>query len=333
MSSPHALILPFPVQGHIIPLMELSYCLMERGFHITFINTEFNHERIFAGVVPDQAKFIDGIHFVTIPDGLEPEEDRHSFGRLTTSLIKVMPNFLEELMRNNAVKFTCFIADIHMAWALSIAKNMGLRTAAVWPAAAGVLVAMLSIPKLIQDEVIDENDENHQSRNLMKENSNIMKKGIATTDEQVDGSMTQNKKSDEEFNSKAVIENTLISKDVREEIHNEVPNSVASKGNEIAEKDFGNPDEVLQTKLRRSLRNLFFWSKYKLKELNKDILNLQEDECSEEGLSSNKLLILRWKLHELNIILARIASWWKQRAKSKWLEEDDSNSHFFIHLL
>ncbi|KAL0919214.1 hypothetical protein M5K25_011297 [Dendrobium thyrsiflorum] len=154
-----------------------------------------------------------------------------------------------------------------------------------------------------------------------------MKKGIATTDEQVDSSMTQNKKSDEEFNSKAVIENTLISKDVREEIHNEVPNSVASKGNEIAEKDFGNPDEVLQTKLRRSLRNLFFWSKYKLKELNKDILNLQEDECSEEGLSSNKLLILRWKLHELNIILARIASWWKQRAKSKWLEEARMNGN------
>ncbi|KAH0460958.1 hypothetical protein IEQ34_008533 [Dendrobium chrysotoxum] len=157
MSSTHALILPYPAQGHVIPLMELSYCLIERGFHITFINTEFNHERIFAGSKLDQAKFIDGIHFVTIPDGLELEEDRHNFGRMTASLTKVMPSFLEELMRNNVVKFTCFIADMNMAWALSIAKNVGLRTAVVWPAAAGALVTILSIPKLIQDEVIDEN--------------------------------------------------------------------------------------------------------------------------------------------------------------------------------
>ncbi|KAH0462317.1 hypothetical protein IEQ34_009892 [Dendrobium chrysotoxum] len=144
-------------EGHVIPLMELSYCLIERGFRITFINTEFNHKRIFAGSLLDEAKFIDGIHFVTIPDGLEPEEDRHNFGRLTTSLTTVVPKFFEEFMRNNAVKFTCFIADVNMAWALSIAKNMGLRTAVVWPSAAGALVTFLSIPKLIQDEVIDEN--------------------------------------------------------------------------------------------------------------------------------------------------------------------------------
>ncbi|KAL0919211.1 hypothetical protein M5K25_011294 [Dendrobium thyrsiflorum] len=157
MSSPHALILPYPAQGHVIPLMELSYCLIERGFRITFINTEFNHQRIFAGSMLDQAKFIDGIHFLTIPDGLEAEEDRHNFGRLTTSLTTVMPKVLEEFMRNNVVEFTCFIADIFMAWALKIAKNVGLRTIAFCPAAAGLLTAVFSIPKLIQDRVIDEN--------------------------------------------------------------------------------------------------------------------------------------------------------------------------------
>ncbi|KAL0919208.1 hypothetical protein M5K25_011291 [Dendrobium thyrsiflorum] len=160
MNTPHALILPFPAQGHIIPLMELSYCLIERGFHVTFINTQFNHERIFTEMLlPDQAKLIDGIHFMTIPDGLEQEEDRHNFGRLMTSLTTITPSFLEKLMKNNvAVKFTCFIADINMAWALSIAKNMGLRTAGFWPAAAGILAAMFQIPKLIQDGVIDEED-------------------------------------------------------------------------------------------------------------------------------------------------------------------------------
>ncbi|KAL0919212.1 hypothetical protein M5K25_011295 [Dendrobium thyrsiflorum] len=95
--------------------------------------------------------------FVTIPDGLKLEEDDHNFGRLTTSLTTVMPNFLEELMRNNAVEFTYFIADIFMAWAFNIAKKIGLRTAAFCPTAAGLLATIFSIPKLIQDKVFHEN--------------------------------------------------------------------------------------------------------------------------------------------------------------------------------
>ncbi|XP_020580408.1 UDP-glycosyltransferase 83A1-like [Phalaenopsis equestris] len=158
--TPHALILPYPAQGHILPLMKLSYCLIERGVRITFINTHFNHNRIFATKASGQATFIgeeiDGINFVAIPDGLEPEDDRHDFGGLTQSLMKVMPSLLEELIRDNGGEFTCFVADINMAWALKIGKNLGLRTAAFWPAAAGLLDAIFSIPELIQKGVIDE---------------------------------------------------------------------------------------------------------------------------------------------------------------------------------
>ncbi|XP_020580405.1 LOW QUALITY PROTEIN: UDP-glycosyltransferase 83A1-like [Phalaenopsis equestris] len=160
--TPHALILPYPAQGHIVPMMELSYRLIERGVRITFINTHFNHNRIFATKASGQATFIgeeiDGINFVAIPDGLEPEDDRHDFGGLTQSLMKVMPTLLEELIRDNGGEFTCFVADINMAWALKIGKNLGLRTAAFWPAAAaaGLLDAIFSIPELIQNGVIDE---------------------------------------------------------------------------------------------------------------------------------------------------------------------------------
>uniref|UniRef100_A0A0D3HC78 Uncharacterized protein n=1 Tax=Oryza barthii TaxID=65489 RepID=A0A0D3HC78_9ORYZ len=44
----HALILPYPAQGHVIPLMELAYCLIDRGFAVTFVNTEHNHRRVVA---------------------------------------------------------------------------------------------------------------------------------------------------------------------------------------------------------------------------------------------------------------------------------------------
>ncbi|XP_040945587.1 linamarin synthase 2-like [Gossypium hirsutum] len=42
----HAVCLPFPAQGHVNPMMQLAKLLHSRGFHITFVNTEFNHRRL-----------------------------------------------------------------------------------------------------------------------------------------------------------------------------------------------------------------------------------------------------------------------------------------------
>ncbi|PKU68636.1 putative mitochondrial protein [Dendrobium catenatum] len=64
--------------------------------------------------------------------------------------------------------------------------------------------------------------------------------------------------------------------------------------------DFGSPNEVLQRKIRRSLKNLYFWSKNKLKELNvkihelkNEIAQLQECEARDGCLNQNDLLLLR----------------------------------------
>ncbi|XP_020680831.2 uncharacterized protein LOC110098354 [Dendrobium catenatum] len=38
---------------------------------------------------------------------------------------------------------------------------------------------------------------------------------------------------------------------------------------------------------------------------------------------------MRRKASELNTTLARITTWWRQRAKAKWIEEGDANSNFF----
>jgi UDP:flavonoid glycosyltransferase YjiC (YdhE family) len=34
------MVLPFPAQGHVTPLMELSHRLVDNGFEVTFVNTE-----------------------------------------------------------------------------------------------------------------------------------------------------------------------------------------------------------------------------------------------------------------------------------------------------
>ena len=43
--QPHALMMPYPAQGHVNPLMNLAKKLASQGVTITFINSQFIHNR------------------------------------------------------------------------------------------------------------------------------------------------------------------------------------------------------------------------------------------------------------------------------------------------
>ncbi|KAF8378788.1 hypothetical protein HHK36_030137 [Tetracentron sinense] len=160
MGRPHALAIPLPAQGHVIPLMELSYCLAERGFKITFVNSEFIHERLMTAL-PDDSNIKNQIHFVSIPDGMGPGEDRNQFAKLLQCISRTMPSYLEELIKkmNESCKdkITCIIADENMGWAVKVAKKMGIPQAAFWPSSACLRALSVHIPKLIEAGVIDAN--------------------------------------------------------------------------------------------------------------------------------------------------------------------------------
>ncbi|KAI0530898.1 hypothetical protein KFK09_000446 [Dendrobium nobile] len=81
--------------------------------------------------------------------------------------------------------------------------------------------------------------------------------------------------------------------------------------------DFGDEDVVLQRKINRTLKALFFWSKNKCKDLNevkerlkKEILELQHKEAVGVDWSAHDLLLLRSKIHDLNVTLNRLSTWW-----------------------
>lgn len=160
MAALHVLAIPYPAQGHVIPLMELSQCLADRGFRVTFVNTEFDHRRVVNTLADD--KLSGGrIRLVSIPDGMEPGDDRNDLGRLCQEILRVMPGKLEELIdelnrKDEDDKITCVIADLNMAWALEVAKRMGIPGAAFWPAAAALLICGCSIPKMMNDGIIDD---------------------------------------------------------------------------------------------------------------------------------------------------------------------------------
>ncbi|KAI0530940.1 hypothetical protein KFK09_000488 [Dendrobium nobile] len=100
--------------------------------------------------------------------------------------------------------------------------------------------------------------------------------------------------------------------------------------------DHGSNAEILQRKLRRAVKALYDWNRNKCRDMNllrdelkKEILMLQTEEANEGGLTVDKLKLLRNKVHELNVTLSRLPTWWNQRSKIRWHQDGDINSNFF----
>ncbi|KAL3525859.1 hypothetical protein ACH5RR_014231 [Cinchona calisaya] len=158
-TTQHILIIPFPAQGHVIPLMELANCLVKYNLRITFVNTENTHKRVL-NALADKDLLDDRIRLVSIPNGLESEEERKNLEKLLEAIFRVMPGKLEELIKeingsDEEERITCVIADQSLGWALEVAEKMGIRRVAFLPAAAACLVLGFRIPSLIDDGVIN----------------------------------------------------------------------------------------------------------------------------------------------------------------------------------
>nr|AYC63481.1 UDP-glycosyltransferase [Scoparia dulcis] len=160
MGNPHAVMVPFPAQGHVLPMMEFSLLLVKNGVKVTFVNTDFNHQRVLKSL-PEGDNIHEMLNMVSISDGLEPWEDRdEASGKLPEAIIRVMPGELEALIERlvgngGEDENLCVIAEWSMGWVLEIAEKMELKRAAFWPAAAALLALSLSIPKLVDDGIID----------------------------------------------------------------------------------------------------------------------------------------------------------------------------------
>ncbi|VAI36901.1 unnamed protein product [Triticum turgidum subsp. durum] len=141
-AQPRVMVLPFPAQGHVIPLMELSRKLVEHGLEIDFVNTEFNHGRVLQALAEDGA-IPGGVHMLSIPDGLGPADDHTDIGAL--------------------------VKGLSMSWALELATTVGVRVALFSTYSAAVFALRMNLPKLIEDGVVDEsgNVKRHERVQLM----------------------------------------------------------------------------------------------------------------------------------------------------------------------
>jgi hypothetical protein len=161
MAKAHILMLAFPAQGHVTPLMELSHRLVDQGFEVTFVNTESQHMRVLSALpAGGTAAMLDGIHLASIPDGLANDEDRKDLSKLVHSLYKHMPGHLERLIAEMEAagrpKVKWLISDVALGACSEVAEKLGVRLASFWSASAASLAIMLSVPKLVKEGLINE---------------------------------------------------------------------------------------------------------------------------------------------------------------------------------
>ncbi|KAF0929003.1 hypothetical protein E2562_011091 [Oryza meyeriana var. granulata] len=140
---PHAVCLPLPAQGHVTPMMKLAKVLHCKGFHVTFVNTEYNHRRLIRSRGPGAVAGLTGFRFATIPDGLPPSDadatqDPASLCYSTmTTCLPHFRNLLVDLNRTPGLPpVTCVVADNVMSFGIDAAKELGVPCALFWTASA-----------------------------------------------------------------------------------------------------------------------------------------------------------------------------------------------------
>ncbi|MED6216533.1 hypothetical protein PIB30_008518 [Stylosanthes scabra] len=164
MGIPHFLAIPYPVQGHVNPLMQLCHVLTKYGAKVTFLNTEFNHKRTTATCGGGGGGDNPNINYVTLPDGLEPEDDRSDREKQLLSIKRTMPPLLPKLIEDvNALhddenKISCIVFTGNMGWALEVGNKFGIKGAFLWTASATSLACCSSIPNLIHHGIIHSSD-------------------------------------------------------------------------------------------------------------------------------------------------------------------------------
>ncbi|VVA92172.1 unnamed protein product [Arabis nemorensis] len=145
--KPHVVCVPHPAQGHINPMLQVAKLLHAKGFHVTFVNTIYNHNRLLRSRGPNALDGASSFRFESIPDGL-PETDGDTTQDIPALCVSTTKNclapFKEFLRRINArgdvPPVSCIVSDGVMSFTLDAAKELGVPDVLFWtPSACGFM--------------------------------------------------------------------------------------------------------------------------------------------------------------------------------------------------
>ncbi|KAL8536191.1 hypothetical protein ACS0TY_011724 [Phlomoides rotata] len=165
--KPHALVIPYPAQGHIAPVLKLAKLLHHRGFFITFVNTEFNHNRLLRARGPDSVKGLPDFQFRTIPDGLPPPSNADATQDIPLLSQSISKNCLTpflDLINNlndshDCPNVSCIVSDGVMSFTLDAAEKLNIPEVLFFTTSACGFMGYLYYPELVSRGLVPFKDE------------------------------------------------------------------------------------------------------------------------------------------------------------------------------
>lgn len=151
--KPHALMFPYPLQGHVIPFVNLALKLASNGFTTTFINTDSIHHQISRsrGIDPDDDIFLGArksgldTRYATITDGFPLGFDRSlHHDQFFEGIMHVFPAHVDELVGKMVLEdptIDTLIVDTFYVWPSSIARKHNLVNVSFFTEPALVLTS------------------------------------------------------------------------------------------------------------------------------------------------------------------------------------------------
>ncbi|CAN1351776.1 7-deoxyloganetin glucosyltransferase [Linum perenne] len=148
--KPHAVCIPYPAQGHVTPMLNLAKLLHHRaGFHVTFVNTEYNHRRLLNSHPSAAVSDLPSFRFATIPDGLSPPPPSAAGDDVTQDIPSLcestrrtcLPHFRKLLADLNGgggdtPPVSCIVSDGVMSFTLDAAEELGVPEVLFWTTSA-----------------------------------------------------------------------------------------------------------------------------------------------------------------------------------------------------
>ncbi|KAH1207968.1 7-deoxyloganetin glucosyltransferase [Glycine max] len=172
--KPHAVLTPYPVQGHVNPLLKLAKLLHLRGFYITFVHTEYNYKRLLKSRGPNALDGLPDFRFVSIPDGLPPLDDANVTQHVPSLCDSIRKNFLKPYcnlvrsLNHSATEHggtippvTCLVSDGCMPFTIQAAQQLGLPNLIFWPASACSFLSIINFPTLVEKGLTPLKDESY----------------------------------------------------------------------------------------------------------------------------------------------------------------------------
>uniref|UniRef100_A0A2N9HGL3 Glycosyltransferase N-terminal domain-containing protein n=1 Tax=Fagus sylvatica TaxID=28930 RepID=A0A2N9HGL3_FAGSY len=131
--KPHAVCIPLPAQGHINPMLKFAKLLHYKGFHITFVHTDFNYHRLVKSRALDSLKGLDDFRNETISDGLPSTKQRGILdlpALCTTMQVHGLRSLHDLITKINASSVvppvSCIVSDGVMGFTLKAAQEFGI---------------------------------------------------------------------------------------------------------------------------------------------------------------------------------------------------------------